>query len=520
MSDLFIPHFMILTVILPFIFGILCYAVGRYGALTGMFAALIILGLTTTLICEVYSFGTIRYAIGGWKSPLGIDLYLDGFSALMLQFSAMVGLAIVIYASGYFTKEEKIGAFFWPLWLFAWGSLNALFLSADIFNLYVCLELMTFSVIGLIIIKGSVRAVTAALRYLLLSAIGSLSFLFGVALLYSAYGTLDLIALGSFVEPSLMSFSAMTFITFGLIIKAALFPLHFWLPPAHANAPTPVSAILSGLVVMAAFYLLVRLWFEAFISVINPFHGQLLGILAIFAIFYGSLQALRQSRLKMLIAYSTVAQIGYMFLIFPLVAEHALGEIFAWTGGIYLALSHACAKAAAFMVAGSVIFALQHDRIDELEGLARRFPIGIFTFALAGLSLAGLPPSGGFVGKWLLLKAAMLSGQWWYAVIMICGSLLTVAYFVRVLEVMLRTPKEPKSALIVPKTMQYSALGLSIIAILMGLITSPTLNMTKVGRPQSNLLTNNSKIWFWTSSVLPPCPIPNSSSCLCKQGVP
>ncbi|GAB4225949.1 MAG: proton-conducting transporter membrane subunit [Chlamydiales bacterium] len=487
MSDLFILHLMIWTVILPFIFGIFSYTLGRYGSLTTMLAAVIILGLTTSLIGNVYSVGPMRYAIGGWNSPLGIDLYLDGFSALMLQFSAIVGLAVSIYACGYFTKEEEIGAFFWPLWLFAWGSLNALFLSADIFNLYVCLEVMTFAVIGLVIIKGTVPAVTAALRYIFLSALGSLSYLFGVALLYSTYGTLDLTVLASFIVPELMSMSAITFITFGLMIKAALFPLHFWLPPAHANAPTPVSAVLSGLVVMAAFYLLVRLWFDAFISVINPIHGQFLGMLAIFTIFYGSLQALRQSRLKMLIAYSTVAQIGYMFLIFPLVSEHALGEIFAWSGGIYLALSHACAKAAAFMVAGSIMYALKHDRIDGLEGLARRFPIGIFTFSLAGLSLAGLPPSGGFVGKWLLLKAAMLSGQWWYAVIMICGSLLTVAYIVLVLEVALRTPIESKNALVVPKAMQYSALGLSIIAILMGLIASPTLNIMSADRSQSNL---------------------------------
>jgi multicomponent Na+:H+ antiporter subunit D len=497
MNGLFLPHAVVWIIILPFISGLLAYISGcRIGRYCGIGTACLLQALMVKLAWEVTSSGPIRYAIGGWRSPLGIDLKLDGFSLLMLLCTALVGLAVSIFAFGYFTcsgdsferrtKAERAGYYFWTLWMIAWGGLNALFLTSDIFNIYVCLEVMTFAAIALITIAGNVPAVVAALRYLFMSAIGSLSYLMGVGLLYSAYGTLDLASLSTLLEPGLLSGSAIALMTLGLMIKAALFPMHFWLPPAHSNAPAPVSAILSGLVVMAAFYLLVRLWFETFTLALSPIHSQLLGALGVLTIFYGSLHALREERLKMLVAYSTVAQVGYMFLIFPLVAVDTFGERFAWSGGIYFALSHACAKASVFMVAGSIMYSLGHDRIGELQGLARRFPIAIFTFGLAGLSLAGLPPSGGFVAKWQLLKAAMLTGQWWYALVMIIGSLLTAGYIFRVIEVSLRAPgkeAEESERLPIPMKMQYSALALSIAAILMGLGASVPLDMMKIGNP-------------------------------------
>lgn len=482
-------------IILPFFSGLLTYLIGcGTGRYFGIGTASVVLILSIKLAWTITSSGPIRYAIGGWGSPLGIDLRLDGLSLLMLLCTAIVGFGVSIYASGYFTcpkdypelrvKTERTSYFFWTLWPIAWGGLNALFLSADIFNIYVCLEVMTFAAIALIAIAGNVFALTAALRYLFMSALGSLSYLMGVALLYSAYGTLDLTSLKSLVIAGPVSGVAIAVITLGLVIKAALFPMHFWLPPAHSNAPAPVSAILSGLIVMAAFYLLVRLLFDTFALALTPIYGKLLGVLGVLTIFYGSLHALKEERLKMLVAYSTVAQIGYMFLIFPLVIEHAPGERFAWSGGIYFALSHACAKASAFMVAGSIMYSLGHDRIKDFSGLARRFPIVIFSFGLAGLSLAGLPPSGGFVAKWQLIKAAMLSGQWWYALIMIIGSLLTAGYIFRVLEVALRAPDKgiaPLALPAIPKQMQYSALALSLVAILMGLAASVPLDILRIG---------------------------------------
>ena len=152
---------------------------------------------------------------------------------------------------------------------FLLAGLNGLFLAADIFHLYVTLELLGFAAVSLAALAGKRAAVVAAMRYLLVSLSGSLFFLFGVAILYAAYATVDLTALAGKVQPGPLAWSALALMAAGLLIKGAVFPLHFWLPPAHANAPTPVSALLSALVVKASFYILLRLWFELFLSLIH-----------------------------------------------------------------------------------------------------------------------------------------------------------------------------------------------------------------------------------------------------------
>lgn len=476
----------------PLLGGVCAFLLNRrYAALAIIFTVITVYILSLLLAWDVQQAGLSFYKIGGWGSPLGIDFRLDGLSSLMLLSTAFVGIGISVYASGYFDSASSVkgmqtSLFFWPFWLIAWGGLNALFLSGDIFNLYVCLEVMSFASIALVITGSTVDAITAVVRYLLMSLIGSLFYLLGVVFLYSAYGTLDLASLSQAIGQGPEVSIAIVTMLVGILIKAALFPLHVWLPSAHANAPAPVSAILSSLVILAAFYLTTRLWFALFYSALSPYLGQLLGILGVIAIFYSSIHALKQPRLKMLVAYSTAAQVGYMFLLFPLSGSGSGAEVFAWSGGIYFAISHACAKAAVFLFAGSLMYSLGHDQIDKLEGLAVKFPVGMMTFAISGLSLVGLPPSGGFVAKWLLLKAALISGQWWYAVCMLVGSFFTIAYIFRVIEISLRPDTENKNTMkSIPPAMQYSALALSLAALLMGLVASPPLELLKQGRPNS-----------------------------------
>lgn len=491
-----IPQAAVWAVILvPFFSGVVCFLAGRRaGAWFGLGTAAVLVVLTLKIGAGVFEHKAARYAAGGWGSPLGIELSLDGLSSLMLVLTAFVGAGVSVYASGYFGRGRSsedvhhnvnAGPFFWPVWLILWGGLNVLFLSADIFNIYVALEIVSFSAVALVALGGTPVSLVSAMRYLFMTILGSLVYLLGVGLLYSAYGVLDLSMLESLVRPGLIPAAAITLMTMGLMIKAALFPMHFWLPPAHANAPAPVSAVLSGLVVMGAFYLLLRFWFGVFFGALVPAAGQVLGGFGAIAILWGALQAFRQARLKLVVAYSTVAQIGYMFLLFPLVTENSAGAAFAWSGGIYVAAAHAFAKAAAFMVAGSVVFALGHDRVDDLRGLAERFPLGTLTFALAGVSLTGLPPSGGFVGKWLLLKGAMLSGQWWYAVLIVAGGLLAAGYIFRVLEVALRSPLPGDVALRVPARMQAAALVMALMALLLGLAAVLPLEMLKINSPLS-----------------------------------
>ncbi len=369
-------------VLLPLAGAALSFLLGRRAARTlALPTASGILLCAGGLCRQVGESGPLRYAVGGWGAPIGIDWHVDGLSVLMLLMTAVVGSGVSVYALGYFPRKQTGGngrsdALFWPLWFFLWAALNALFLSADIFNIYVTLELVGLAAVALVAYSGTAAAVRAATRYFFVAMMGSLCYLLGVALVYASCGVLDIATLGKLMAPGPASWAAIALMTTGLLAKGALFPLHFWLPPAHANAPAPVSAALSALVVTAAFSLVLRLWFQAFGAALTPGAGLLLGLLGAAAILWGSVLALCQTRLKMLVAYSTVAQLGYLFLPFAMAMtsrSSAAGGAVDWaapalSGGIYHALSHAAAKAAMFMAAGIVIQVLGHDRITGVGG--------------------------------------------------------------------------------------------------------------------------------------------------------
>ena len=276
---------------------------------------------------------------------------------------------------------------FWLLLLAVWGSLNLVFVSGDLFTLYVALELLTFSGVPLVCLDGRGETLRAALRYLLFALAGSLLYLLGAVLLYGGYGTLDIALLAGRIQPEPIAWAAATLMTVGLLAKTALFPLHIWLPPAHAGAPAAASAVLSALVVKGSWFLVVRLWFDVMPGVVTLPAAQLLAGLGAAAIVVGSVVALRQERLKLLVAYSTIAQIGYLFLMFPL-AFDASGSTLVHgavlTGGLLQAVAHATAKAGMFMAAGLVYAALGHDRIADLGGVARAMPVTVLAFAIVG----------------------------------------------------------------------------------------------------------------------------------------
>jgi len=464
----------VMAILLPLVGALACFLSPRRANPLGLVTAFGVVACVAGLAWQVVAQGTQRYAIGGWGAPLGIDVYADGLSVLMLMATAVVGLGISVYSNSYFKRDKAVN--FWPLWLFLWSALNALFLSADIFNLYVTLELLGLAAVALVALAGGADALTGAMRYLLVSLLGSLAYLLGVALLYHSFGCLDIALLAERMEPSPAVLAAVGLMSAGLLLKTALFPLHFWLPPAHASAPAPVSALLSALVVKASFYILLRLWLEVF-PVTAAALGQLLGLLGAAAVLWGGLQALRQTRLKMLIAYSTVAQLGYLFLAFP------LGSTIAWQGTLYLLLSHALAKAAMFMAAGNVLRFGGHDRIVDLDRVAQRLPLTVTAFALAGVSIMGLPPSGGFIAKWLLLEAAMLSGQWWWMIILILGGLLAAAYVFKVIGYAFTRAVMTHEARAVPATMEWAALALALAAILLGLVAPWPLALMEIGLP-------------------------------------
>ena len=368
------------------------------------------------------------YVLGSFAPPLGIALRADGLSAVML-----VTAAVVIPAAGFFARanfatpqgrtEARAPLAFWILLQAIWAALNIVFLGGDLFNLYVALELLTFAAVPLVCLDGRPETLAAALRYLLFALFGSVFYLLGAALLYGAYGTLDIVLLAGRIGAEPAVFVAAGLMTAGLLAKTALFPLHLWLPPAHANAPAAASAVLSGLVVKASFFLIVRLWFDVLPALPSGAASAILATLGSAAILSGSVLALRQERMKLLIAYSTIAQIGYLFLMFPLASGPHPWVADAWSGGLMQTLSHAFAKAGMFLAAGLVAESLGHDRIAGLGGAGRAMPVTMFALGLGGLSLMGLPPSGGFAAKWLLLKASIEAGQWLWAAVMLAGGL-------------------------------------------------------------------------------------------------
>ena len=477
------PHgaWLVFAAAWPLLVMLLVIVMGRHhAARLALLSMPVGLAVAILIAAAVLPAGTpLVYHVGGWLPPLGIGLQADGISALMLLTTAGVICGAGLYARADFASlpgapETRRSLVFWVLLLAVWSAMNLVVLSRDLFNLYVALELLTFAAVPLVCLDGRAETLAAALRYLVFALLGSVLYLLGAVLLYGSYGTLDIALLAARVQPEHATWLAAALMTAGLLAKTALFPLHLWLPPAHAGAPAAASAVLSALVVKGSFVLVIRLWFEVMPGLWSLSATQFLGALGAAAIFYGSIMALRQQRLKLMIAYSTVGQIGYLFLVFPLAFDLASQQLqagIALTGGMLQLVSHAFAKAGMFLAAGLVAVSLGHDRVADLGGLARRLPISLFAFGLAGVSLVGLPPSGGFAAKWLLLSVALDTGQWWWAVVLVLGGLLTGGYLVLVLVRAMEPPAAPLAeARPVARWREMIALALSLCALLLGLV--------------------------------------------------
>lgn len=464
----------------------------RGTAIAGLVAVSLSAVAAMVLVVAVALWGPRREQLGGWGAPLGIELWVDGLSALMIAMCAVVGFVTSVYALAYFKVPPGDGnrsedalrrqAYFWRIWLMVWAAMIAIFVSGDLFNFYVALEVLGLGAVALIALAGG-RALPAAMRYLFVTLCGSLVYLLGVVLIYSEVGALDMVTVGAGLVEGPISQVALILMVVGLSLKTALFPLHFWLPPAHADAPAPVSALLSALVIKVTFYMLVRLWGVVFSDEMTRSVGPVLMTLGLVAVIWGSLRALRQERLKMMVAYSTVAQVGYLFLVFGL-APRFHGSA-GWQAGAYFAISHACAKGAMFLAAGAIARAVGHDQLAEMRGVGARLAVPFFAFGLGGVSLMGLPPSGGFVSKWLFITAAAATGDVIVVVAVASGGLLAAAYVFKALALAFeRAPREGAPELRpIPALLGWSALTLGFLAVALGLAAGAPLALLEVGLP-------------------------------------
>jgi multicomponent Na+:H+ antiporter subunit D len=463
------------VVLVPLSGAVLAAVAERRAATIAVGTALLSVYACGALILGVWHDGVLVHRGGGWPAPLGIELHADGVAALVLGMTAVVMLSVIIYATGYFrappdadrgaAADARAARFFWPLSLFLWAALNGLFLSADLFNLYVSLELLSIAAVALVALDGGTAATTAAMRYLLVSLLGSLLFLLGIGIAYGATGTLSLVELAARPPAGGAAAAFLALSTTGMALKTALFPFHGWLPPAHGAAPAPGSALLSALVVKASFFIVLRLWIDVLPSASHGAAAPILGALGSAAVLWCSLRALHQRRVKPLIAYSTAAQIGYLFLIFPLWRDAPEGAL---AGGVYQIVSHGLAKASLFLAAGAMVRALGDDGFDTIAGVGRRLPLAFAAFGLGGLSLAGLPPSGGFVAKWLLLTAAIGAQQWHWAAVLIAGSLLAAGYVFIVVRAAFVETGDDRPVGRIARRLEGAALALAIAAITLG----------------------------------------------------
>jgi multicomponent Na+:H+ antiporter subunit D len=464
----------IIIIIVPLAASLLVFSLPRHANFIGIITSLLTIFAIYILVVGVVDNGPSSLYLGGWMPPLGILLKTDGISLLMIITTGIVAAGVGVYAVNYF--EAKKSAKFWRLWLVLWASLNALFISNDLFNFYITIELIGIAAVSLTALSDKNEGISATLRYLILALLGSLFYLLGIVIIYHAYHTLDITLLSNKIQYDHVTLLAFSFICIGLALKSALFPLHFWLPTAHVSAPAPVSAILSALVVKASIFIFVRLSLNLFQVESTLFY--VLGMLGSFAVLWGAFNALFQSRLKLIIAYSTIAQVGYLFIALYLTTKDSVA---GWQAFFCILMSHACAKAAMFLAAGNLIRSGGSDQLESLDRTVHRHPITTAAFGLAGISIIGLPISGGFVGKWFLLEAALTSQDWYFILVTILGGLFAAGYIFKVLgQTFYESPVE-KEKIAIPASMEWAALFLAIAAILVGIFAMPLFRLLSIG---------------------------------------
>jgi multicomponent Na+:H+ antiporter subunit D len=384
---------------------------------------------------------TLRYALGAWVPPVGIEFVLDPLAGFMTTLITFMGLVAVVYAprSLAFEAPGKRG-YAYPAMLLLLAGLSGMSVTGDLFNLYVFLEIAALAAYALLAI-GERGAPVATLRYLLIGAVGGGLYLVGVAFIYFSVGTLnmaDIFARLPEVAESRAVVAAACFMVLGLGVKMALFPLHFWLPDVYTNGPSASVGLIAPIMTKVSAYAIIRLFLDVFppeyFTETLPM-ASTIGWLSAGGILYGSILAMAQDDYRRMLAYSSVGQISYVGLGIGL--ANPLGLI----GGILHILNHALMKGCLFLISGAVRLRTGRTRISSFGGLGRKMPWTMVAFVVAALAMVGIPPTAGFFSKWYLLLGAAEGGAWvWFGVI-ILSSLMTAVYFFRTVERIYRDPE-------------------------------------------------------------------------------
>ena len=431
---------------------------------------------------DVLDHDFLTYDMGNWAPPFGIEYRTDGLNSALLVLVTLIALLITPFALPRYLKEivpEKQPAAY-AIFLLCVAGLLGMVITHDIFNMYVFLEISALATYALIALGNNKYAPSAGFEYLILGSIGATFFLIGIGFLYMATGTLNLTDLSILLQPltdSKLVRAGLAFIVLGLLLKAAVFPLHIWLVQSYTHAPTLFVAFLSATATKVSLYLLMRILFSVF-GVGIAFNilplGPVLMFLSAGAIILGSLSAFLQKDVKRMLAFSSIAQLGFIIFGF------SLGTAAGLSAALLQMLFHAPAKAGLFLCVANVEKQRGGSTLAHFRDIGNRMPITSAAFVICGLSLIGIPLTAGFLSKYLLLSALMQSGQWPALALVLLSSLFTLAYVGKVFEVMFyrkEMPNQPRGD--APWPLLVPVILLSLLCLYFGMFSEDVMTMTR-----------------------------------------
>jgi multicomponent Na+:H+ antiporter subunit D len=430
-----------LPVVLPLAGAALSILVGRSRVaqrVIGIAVLATLVAVSVALLVEVDREGTLVTEAGGWPGPMGITLVADRFAAVLLVVAEVTLFAVLVYAIGE-PGAERNHVSFQSAYLVLAAGVAASFLTGDLFNLFVAFEMMLTASYVLLTLGGREEQVRAGMTYIVISLIASTLFVAALALLYSATGTVNMadlaLRLGELPPGVRSAFAVLLLVVFG--IKAAVFPLFFWLPDSYPTAPSPITAIFAGLLTKVGVYAIVRTQLLFFTDDTRP--ATLLLLIAAATMVVGVLGAIAQDDIRRILSFTIVSQIGYMVMGLGFFTLAGIAAV------VYSMVHHIVAKTALFLIGGLVDHASGSSRLSRIGGMVRTTPFLAAMFLVSALSLAGIPPLSGFVSKFALIDAGVAEHQYAVVAVSLVVSLLTLFSMIRIWSGAFWSPPEGKA---------------------------------------------------------------------------
>jgi multicomponent Na+:H+ antiporter subunit D len=407
------------------------------------------LSFLSTFLCLIISLflmkmvedgDTITYFLGGWSPPVGIEYRIDPANSILLFLISVISFIVMLFSKTALKVEipEEKHSLFYACFLLCLTGLLGVVATADIFNVFVFLEISSLSTYVLVA-QGSYmdrRALSSAFNYLIMGTIGATFFVIGIGFIYMATGSLNMVDIAeraAQLGDNRTIQAGFAFILVGMGLKLAMVPLHIWLPNAYSFAPTVVTCFLAATATKVALYVLIRFVFSVFsykLDFVNELFVYLLMPLAIIAMIFGSIIAIFKQNLKKLLAYSSLAQIGYMLLGLSLLSIKGL------SASLVHMVNHGFTKATLFMALGAFMMQTKNSYLGSLRGLGKSMPFTSAAFVIGGLSLIGVPGTAGFISKWILIEAVIDKELWFVALVILVSSLFALIYIWKIFEVL------------------------------------------------------------------------------------